>query len=1372
MSFKRYSKLLFVVLALALWASTAYGQTLTPGPAGPYSLTYTVGDGGSQTGASQAFTISDSADGPNLVAGVPTSGILFNCTGYSVTSASPISCTITLDPSVWDAMAPGSHVGNSVQLTTDGTSDTNITVNVTVVPALNSTNNAFSLVHQMGNGAVISATQSISASDGSAQTYTAINSGCPAWISWSSLDTTYTTPDTLTFLVNNSAADVAGVTASSCNVLLKDSTGATFQSVAVTYQITAATALTATSPVALSYTVNTETATTANSTPTANYDGTVYTAVSDQPWLTVTPNSTLTANTVGTGGSTQLTFTVGTAMADALPLGLNAAHVALSIGGVLSTTVTVNLTVAAGATTLTSAPASVTFVYVKGSNVAPASQPTTLTDTRSTDTYTVGSLAAAPWLTAVSTNNHSIITGSDVLTYSIDATQAELKALGSYSFNVQLTAANELAKTVVVTLNVVDATTLSATSTTLSFTNYAKPGGTAPVAVTTTISDSNASTDNYTIASLAATPWLHCVTGTGSVGNGVTDTVTCNVVTAQADALNAGPQSVTVHLQLAGQADLLLTVNLTITAPASPLTSNPTAITLNYLIGGGANQATALKTASISSTDLAWDNYSVPQPQGWPTWLAAVTSANSFKAKAGGGNSDTLTFKAVSASVPANAGSYQYLVNLHIDSFNADRQVVVTLNVLAQTMVSTPASVALTYTKPVNGGAGGGTQTLPASIAVLTGSPNAPFTVDQSTIPVWLTVTPPNPATATVAGVNVTFTLVSAVVQGMATGNYSASVHLINSLYPTPLVIPVSLSISNVMPTLGLKEGTTDINSTFAKGSTDPVPTWTPYSSNEPVPFTAACTLTTTETYTVTASSCQLNSTSGVAYTLGYGLNATLDHALFAGAGATYGNTVTVKVVVTPQTGSAISLQYVYKLQPTDPAITTISPTSVAVPTATNSTNSLIVLVNGSGFVAPGDIYNNQIVDTQVWLGSAANPIAQSSYVVLSPTQMMVTVPAASLPAIASGKTSNTLAIGLANQTDKNAPTVAKVSKNLTVTQSPVIYGITSTATFVQPNLGNNPNVAAYELVSIFGDQFLGLPPTTVSSVTAGVTPNPLVANKVPVALMIGGTTAKPTNLSVTFKDAATGKVSFSAPILFANQTQINAIVPSGMTIASTYNVTVTSGTATSDPFAVSVVAADPGIFTLASDGTGPGAIVNVVTNGAADGSVNGASHAVKAGDVVSIYLTGLGAPDSVARDLSTNPGGFSVGCVAISNATKDGYMQLVNAPPANSGFTAAKPAWTSIDGAVLQAGLVLGAGLPPCMTDPVTVTFGLGPAATQATVANGGVTWAGLGFGSVAGLYQINAIIPPNTPTGTIPVQVTINSSSSPANTVTMVVH
>jgi uncharacterized protein (TIGR03437 family) len=332
----------------------------------------------------------------------------------------------------------------------------------------------------------------------------------------------------------------------------------------------------------------------------------------------------------------------------------------------------------------------------------------------------------------------------------------------------------------------------------------------------------------------------------------------------------------------------------------------------------------------------------------------------------------------------------------------------------------------------------------------------------------------------------------------------------------------------------------------------------------------------------------------------------------------------------------------------------------------------------------------------------------------------------------------------------------------LDVTTNPVIAAITSTATYLQPNPGTLPVVAPYELVSIFGANF-----GATSSVVA--TPDSTY-NKYPTALTVGTSSGKNIVLKVNFtgnvtSGGKTAATTYAAPILFADATQINAVVPSGFN-AGTVTVSVSSGTATtppaSDSFSLNYVAAAPGIFTLSAQGTGQGAIINNstgVVNGVGNGAVQGA-------ETLQIYMTGLGTPNSTAADAASNSGlVYPTNCVSVAS-----YLALVNTSvTTGTKYTAPTPAWTGLEGALMTR--VLG-GYAPCMLNSVgatTVTVSFNGGSAQA------VSYAGLVYDSVAGLYQVNVPVPGGLTTMqagsvTIPLTVTINGITSPP--VNVVIH
>jgi uncharacterized protein (TIGR03437 family) len=141
------------------------------------------------------------------------------------------------------------------------------------------------------------------------------------------------------------------------------------------------------------------------------------------------------------------------------------------------------------------------------------------------------------------------------------------------------------------------------------------------------------------------------------------------------------------------------------------------------------------------------------------------------------------------------------------------------------------------------------------------------------------------------------------------------------------------------------------------------------------------------------------------------------------------------------------------------------------------------------------------------------------------------------------------------------------------------------------------------EIVSLFGDRLGPVQPAF------GV---PDVSGKV-------GTTLA--NTRVFFDGVA-------APILYADQYQINAIAPWELTPGKNTAVTVQSAGVSSPVVTVPVVPADPGIFRLQfSPAPGQGAVLNQ------DGSVNSPDNPAAIGSIVSIFGTGMGLLNPVPQD-------------------------------------------------------------------------------------------------------------------------------------------
>jgi len=175
----------------------------------------------------------------------------------------------------------------------------------------------------------------------------------------------------------------------------------------------------------------------------------------------------------------------------------------------------------------------------------------------------------------------------------------------------------------------------------------------------------------------------------------------------------------------------------------------------------------------------------------------------------------------------------------------------------------------------------------------------------------------------------------------------------------------------------------------------------------------------------------------------------------------------------------------------------------------------------------------------------------------------------------------------------------------------------------------------------------------------------------------------------------------YEAPLFYADGGQVNAQVPFELT-PGVATLVVTGKDSAGAPGTVTIVNAQPGVFTVSQSGTGQGVVLDALNN------LVDSNHAVKAGEAVVIYATGLGA---------TNP-------------------------PVATGQAA--PA------------------VPPLalVTTPVKVTIGGVDAAVE---------FAGLAPGFV-GLYQVNARVPAGVTAGNA-VALVLTQNGVASNTVTIAV-
>jgi uncharacterized protein (TIGR03437 family) len=657
---------------------------------------------------------------------------------------------------------------------------------------------------------------------------------------------------------------------------------------------------------------------------------------------------------------------------------------------------------------------------------------------------------------------------------------------------------------------------------------------------------------------------------------------------------------------------------------------------------------------------------------------------------------------------------YNAMSNFHFT------KILVTLTVLlvcvslmqAQTspLTATPSTVALTFQKGSGQGSGPG-----ASVSVLvTATASTDFTVDPTSVPIWLTLSAMS-GTANTNGASITFNPPPSTAL-IGAGTYGAIVKLdavttTQAGVPvlTMLSIPVSLVVSDATPTLTVS-GQSGLIFNWRQGTPLPTPSRVVVYSKEPLSFTVAVAVTSP---TNPPNWIHIVHASAVAYSWGTAVPLTFDPLL--AYTTNLGDTLSGTVTITPAVGNALTAIPV-TITVTAPVAAINAANGVypaAIPPQPDDANGYTFIVSGSGFVDAATT-SVKVNGTKLTTGVT----------VLSGTAMTVTISDQTL------KTAGTVTI-----TAYNNGTDTPASTTVAVTTAPIIYAATNSATYVQQAPGATPNVAPYDLISIFGDNF---GPTGANVVNG--TPDTTFFN-FPTTLASGGH-----NIVVNFYKADGTTLIAAAPLMFASEQQINVVVPAAVTGNAKVYIAVSYNAVASSQYAANVVAADPGIFTTNASGTGQGAILN------SDYTANSSAVAAKTGNTVMIYVAGLGTPTSTGTNTTQTTQAFPKQC--ISTAAYMGTVNGQSVPP--------NPVWANIDGAVIHNAWLATKTFPPCFATAPTVSIG-GKAAT--------VTYAGFVADSVAGLYQINATIPTSVTAGTaVPVVVTVGTASSPAG-VTMAV-
>jgi uncharacterized protein (TIGR03437 family) len=293
------------------------------------------------------------------------------------------------------------------------------------------------------------------------------------------------------------------------------------------------------------------------------------------------------------------------------------------------------------------------------------------------------------------------------------------------------------------------------------------------------------------------------------------------------------------------------------------------------------------------------------------------------------------------------------------------------------------------------------------------------------------------------------------------------------------------------------------------------------------------------------------------------------------------------------------------------------------------------------------------------------------------PPGMSLVSPSDLIPGLLTGVPTAAGAFTFTAQVSDSMNATASSTLSLTIVQVPVFSanGILNAASYAAGG------VAPGEMITIFGS---GLGPATLAPMQTDA--------RGYVSTSLGGT-------QVLFDGTP-------APLIYSLAGQVSAIVPYETFGKNSTEVQVVYQGQPSSTVSVPVVTAVPGVFTLDSSGSGPGAIVNQ------DGTVNTATNPASAGSIVMIFATGEGqtnpdgvdgkpdgfpAPTPIAQPVTATIGGVNAEVQYAGGVTGlvAGFLQVNVRIPSSVAASSAVPVIFSIAGQSSQANVTLAVGPP-----------------------------------------------------------------------------
>jgi uncharacterized protein (TIGR03437 family) len=1349
----------------------------------PTSLTFNYTVGGS-TPASQPITVS--SDGGAItytaVAATTSGGAWLAVSPASATtSASSPGITGSVNASALSGLAAGSYKG-TITLTSAFATNSPYTIPATLVVTAQPTLkvSSSSLTFSMVATGTLPAAQglTVTASDGSTIPFNvavATSSG-GSWLSSPTSGTTGT-PISVSILANS-------LTPNTYNGTLTITSPQATGSVVVNVQLAVNSITLSPTSLTINYQLGgaapggqTLTVSSVLPSPLSFTAAASVSSPSGGTWLSVAPTS----------GTTPAGLTV-TATPGSLGVGSYSGTITVSSGGV-NFTMPVILAIST-TPSLTATPSILPFTYTIGGSV-PANQTVTVSSNGAALSG-VNAVTSTPWLTVVS------LSGTTTpVTMTVGLNPAGLPTTaGPYSGTINITAtgaSGPLAYPVILTVTAQPVLTVAPSPLTFSGT----VSGANPASQTLTVSATNGPV-SFTAAAATTSggSWLSVLPTSGTTNT----TLQVSVNTSGLSA-NTYSGSITVTATASGVLNSPFIIPVTLTVSSNLLTATPSPLNFTYSLGG---TAPAAQTLNVGST-ISGLSFTAAAGASW----VGVTP--------GGGT----TPQALSVSIlPAGltAGTYHSTVTLtSAGAGNSPLAVPVNLTVSAEPLLTVnPATVSLNYTT-------GGTAPT-ASVAVGTSNgAAAAFSVSTATVSggSWLQASPlsgssPASLLVSIVGAGLTTGTYMGTITVSAPGFISATVAvtlvvtqpkaviqvtgntfftLANTAAPATSTLAISSSDGSAQPftvsigssannwlTVSPGGGTSPENVTLTANPSGLIPGIYIVPITVTMPALPIPSITIQAQLTITGSNLAASpSMLTFNYVPGMALPAqTVLLTTLSGSGTVALSSVKTDVgwlSVTPATSAPATLQV------------TVNPGLLPAGAATYNGN---VIVKGVGSPAtslqiPVTVTINEAAQltatptslTFTYQVGGAAPAAQSfalsgngalNFTATSPGNWITLNPASGTTPASVLVTANPAGLapgqytGTINITASGVATPIGVAVTLIITAPAALVAAPAQLLFIAPAAGPAPAAqtvgvsstgAPLGFTAASSAAWLGVTPTN------GTTPAPLSISVNAASLAAGvynGTitltpagSAAPQTIAVTLQ---AGNVTPTiAGVINAASGATGAVVP-GMAISIFGSVLgPATGVSFAAPPAGGTVATTLGGTQVMFDGTAVPVLF------ASNGQVNALAPfelASKANTVLTVVYNGATSVGLTMPVVASEPGLFSEAGTGMGQGSilNQDYSINSSSHPAAAGS------------AIMLFGT--GGGL----TDPPSVDGTLNPISTTGmltqtvTATIGGQTanvlYAGPAPGLVVGVMQINLTIPTGTPSGNVPVVVTVGTQSS----------